>query len=260
MNKKIVIGTNSLTESQYPAYSNHCQFWFRCGRSLPDYDFCFVNPSRMNIDNMRNMAAKIAIQDEAEYLVFLDDDVVVPMNGLQKLIACNTDIAAGNVIIRSHPFNYMFFKRLRIHGPALVPRLEIYQSIEGEPVVITDKNGLGAVGFSFACIRVSLLRKMKPPYFLTTTNTTEDVYFCLKACELFPETTLAVDTSIECGHILWPEIITPKNREAYKIYLETTNPVLQEKKPIEVLQEVSKDQADAMNKLMARMGVKDIDA
>ena len=109
---KIVVGTNSLTESQFPAYTNHCQFWFRLGRKHPDIEFCFVNPARMGIDRMRNMAGKVAQDIGAEYLLFLDDDVIVPQikSPLQMLLDCNADVAAGNVVIRGYPFNYMAFK------------------------------------------------------------------------------------------------------------------------------------------------------
>jgi hypothetical protein len=252
MNKKIVVGTNSLTSASYEAYTNHCQFWFDCGRNMSKYDFIFCNPARMSIDVMRNMAAGVALGEGAEYLVFLDDDVLVPMDGLSKLVACDADISAGNVLVRGYPFDYMFFKRTRVVGKGLDPRLETYKTIEGEPLIIRDTDGLGAVGFSFACIKIDLIRKMKPPYFVTTRNTTEDIYFCIKATEAFPETSIAVDTSVVCGHILWPEIISHKNRTAYAKYFEKINDIpLAERKSATV----AKNNEEDMLKLMQNMTV-----
>ena len=68
------------------------------------------------------------MDQEAEYLLFLDDDVLVPMDGLQKLMDCNSDIAAGNVCIRGYPFDYMFFERRRIEGKGLDPCLKAFVS------------------------------------------------------------------------------------------------------------------------------------
>jgi len=144
--KIIVVGTNALTEVQWPAYTNHCQFWFRLGRSYPDYRFIFSCPPRMSIDRMRNMTAKVAIECNAEYVLFLDDDVLVnPNYGLKQLLDCKADIAAGRVCVRGYPFDYMVFKNVKKDPDHMIicnklPKKGIYQC--------------DAVGFSFALIKV----------------------------------------------------------------------------------------------------------
>jgi Anp1 len=223
--KVIVVGTNSLTEAQYPAYTNHCQLWFRLGRNYPEYKFIFVNPSRMSIDRMRNMAAEAALSYNADYLLFIDDDVVVPAHDfLQKMIRMDADIAAGNVIIRGYPFDYMVFKyNLLSNDITEDVRMETMKELPVDRVIDVD-----AVGFSLCMIRTSLLRRLHKPYFVTLPNCTEDVYFCVKCRKAFPDTTIRLDTGIVCGHILWPEIIAMDNREAYKKYMETINPEIVE--------------------------------
>lgn len=213
----IVVGTNSLTESQYPAYTNHCQFWFRLGRSYPNYTFVFNNPSRTSIDRMRNATAKAAIAMNADYILFLDDDVIVPPNdGLKKLLECKADIAAGSVVIRGYPFDYMIFQRMKKAGGDIVPIKQIRRGIRD----------CEAVGFSFALIKVSALKKMKGPWFVTGIHNTEDVFFCTQLKRLFPETTIKYNGDLECGHILWPEIMFPSNKALYKKYQEKLNPAL----------------------------------
>lgn len=216
----IVLGINSLTVSQYPAYSNHIQVMYRLGRQYTEYDFCLVNPPRMTIDRMRNMAAEVAMSVEAKYLCFIDDDVLLPMNqqpeasfsGLQKLIDLDADIAAGDVIIRGYPFNHMLFKytdktRTGLEQIKRLPR-------ERGPMPVD------AVGFSFALIKVDLLRELEPPYFITGVSNTEDIYFCVKARDKFPDCKIMADTSVVCGHILWPEIIDSFNKANYTKYWE----------------------------------------
>lgn len=217
---RIVVCTNTLTEIQQPAYANHCQFWFRLGRSYPHIDFTFFAPPRMTIDRCRNAAAKMAIERNADYLLFLDDDVLVPPNhGLQQLLDCDADIAAGKVCVRGYPFNYMVFDK----KPGALDGLFIAAELPNEGIRDTD-----AVGFSFCLIRVSLLRELHEPWFVTGTNNTEDIYFCKRAREVFPSLSIKVNCACTCGHILWPEILTENNRDAYKTYMESLNPSLRD--------------------------------
>lgn len=213
---KIVVGTNSLTESQYPAYSNHIQLWYRFGRSYPHIDFILVNPARMAIDRMRNMAAKVALEYQADYLLFLDDDVLAPVDGLHKLIQCEADIAAGKVCIRGYPFDYMIFR----NKPGLDER-GLY------PLSDLPNDGIedcGAVGFSFCLIKTEVFKTMPAPYFVTGMNNTEDIYFCVKAKMANPDVKIKVHCGIDCAHILWPETISATNKKTFKEYFETMNP------------------------------------
>jgi Anp1 len=210
---KIVVGTNTLTEIQYPAYTNHCQFWFRLGRSYPEIDFLISNPSRMSIDRMRNMTAKVALEVNADYILFLDDDVIVnPNYGLKQLLDCNADIAAGKVCIRGYPFDYMSFQNTKSGG------LQVDSKLPKNGIVDRD-----AIGFSFALIKVSLLKRLQEPYFITGLNHTEDIYFCLKARQVDPKCSIRVNCDCECGHILWPEVMVEGTREAYTKYYREIN-------------------------------------
>lgn len=248
----IVVGTNSLTESQYPAYTNHCQLWFRFGRNFPDAQFIFMNPARMSIDRMRNAAARIALEQETDYLLFLDDDVIIrqdhsQIHPLQKLINCNADIAAGKVIIRGYPFEYMVFKEMRRNGKK---GLFTLNSMPEKGVIDVD-----AVGFSWCLIKTSVLKSMPEPWFVTGLNNTEDIYFCVKAKEANPKLKIRVECSTVCGHILWPEVIDPINVKNYKKYYESINP--------NVLEIVKQKRLDAKNPRGDRsskylQGVKDV--
>lgn len=214
---KIVVGTNALSEIQYPAYTNHCQFWFRLGRSYPNVDFVFSNPARMSIDRMRNMTAKVAIELNADYILFLDDDVIVPPNfGLKQLLDCDAEVAAGRVCVRGYPFNYMAFERRAADPEGLYIMNEL------------PKSGIlevGAVGFSFALLKVAPLRRMQDPYFVTGINCTEDIYYCDKLYKMDNSYKVKINCDCECGHILWPEVLFESNRDAYIDYFKKINPV-----------------------------------
>ncbi len=211
---KIVVGTNSLANTTQIAYANHMQFWFLLGKRFPHFQFCFVNPPRMSIDRMRNLCAKTALEIEADYILFLDDDVLIPnpFDALAKLLALEADIAAGDVLVRGYPFNHMIFK---------------WHDRKHDQMVIVDKvakkrgpMACDAVGFSLCLINAKILKKIPQPYFVTGVNNTEDIYFCIKAQNNIDNVKIMVDTSIICGHILGLEVIDDSNKAAYKAYHE----------------------------------------
>ena len=215
--KRILVGVNTLTSVSRAVYSNHCQFWYRLGRSYPDFDFILCHPERMAIDNMRNMAAKVALENDVDYILFIDDDVLVPLDTLGRLLACDADIAAGWTLIRGYPYKNMFFKFIGDDKRAL----QNWQ----EPV----KNDRGlfevdAVGFSCCLIKVEHMKKIPQPYFVTGPFNTEDVYYCLKARYEIPETTIVVDPMVMTAHKLGDEFIDPITKGAYKNYFETLYP------------------------------------
>ena len=212
---KMVVGINNLTAVHQPAYANHIQFFFRLGRSYPMLDILLVNPARMSIDRMRNMAAEQALKWEADYLLFLDDDVIIPFTGLAFLLDADKDVVAGDVLIRGYPFEHMIFdytedkkSMLPIHDPE-------------EPLGIYDCD---AVGFSFCLIKVDILKKIPKPYFITGPKNTEDIYFCIKGKVAVPEMTIACDTRIKCGHMLNPYPVDPDNVANFREYYEKQYP------------------------------------
>lgn len=217
---KIVIGINSLVSTVHAAYGNHINLFMRLGRSYSDIDFILVNPPRMSIDTMRNLTAQVALEKGADYVWFIDDDVIMPVdppyNILRKLIAADADAASADVIIRGYPFDHMLFRHPENDPDGLV-------TIRDLPPVDSPERGVipvDAMGFSCTLLKTSLFTRIAAPYFVTGLTNTEDIYFFVKVRERFPEAKFVADTSIVCGHILWNEIISSDNKELYKKYFE----------------------------------------
>lgn len=220
---KIVIGINSLSSSPYLAYSNHMSAFHKLGRwaQAGGHTIAFNNPERMSIDRMRNQCAKIALDIKADYLLFWDDDVLVPLDFIEHLLACDADIAAADVLIRGLPFDHMAFLGDQKGG--------LHTISDTTPLVKKAKSAIvpvDAVGFSLCLIKVDLLRKMSDPWFITGTANTEDIYFCLKSRQLDKKTSIKLHTGIQCGHILWHEVISMENRANYTKYQEAQYPHL----------------------------------
>ncbi len=216
---RIIFGINTLNTIEQPIYSSHVNFFYRVGKDYPDSVCALNTPRRMGIDRMRNQTAKFALEGEFDYLMFVDDDVSIPTDALKKLLACDADIAAAWTIIRGYPFQNMFFR----HVGGDKNTLENYPTSDFEPGTVVPCD---AIGFSCVLIKTSLLKKVPPPWFVTGTSNTEDIYFCMKARHLFPETSIVVDTSIQTSHAIGTEFIGPDNLVNYKKYCEETYPDL----------------------------------
>lgn len=224
---KVMIGINTLTTIEQMNYANHIAFFHRLKYDHPDIQFATNTPRRMPIDRMRNMTAKVALENNFDYVMFIDDDVIVPVNAFTKLLALDKDIAAAWTIIRGYPFENMFFR----YEPESSGKKLAY--VQDKDFTKGDVIDVDAVGFSCCLIKCSAIKKVPAPYFVTGSHNTEDIYFCIKARSYSPDTTIVVDTSIETAHLMGPEFIAPWNKDAYKRYTEEINPevLIKEKEP-----------------------------
>jgi len=241
---KILCLVNTLTSVNSFVYANHITFFNHIKKYFPTLEMLFFSPHRMSIDHARNEAARLALECEADYLMFIDDDVLVPPNALEGMLECESDIAAGLVIIRGWPFNVMAFKFTKDSTPE-IPRIapidELPREYNGiscskekliDEVKMTENDFkalpltkmviCGAVGFSCALIKIDLLKKLQKPLFVTGLNCTEDIYFCLKALEYYPETSIIMNTDIRCGHLMPQEPIEWDTREKFRTFYKPT--------------------------------------
>jgi len=145
------------------------------------------------IDIAREKACATAVSMKAKYLFFLDTDVHVPRDVIQRLMKHRKPVVSG-LYARRHwpPFNLMLKK---VEGG--------YSPIgEGEyakdSLVECDGIGMGV-----CLIDIEMLKVMERPYFrwtegLAAEGASEDYYFCKKVkasgFKIF------VDTSIVCPH------------------------------------------------------------
>lgn len=219
---KVIIAINTLTSIDQLAYANHVQMFFRLGRNYPEDQFALFTPRRMTIDRMRNEAFKVAMENGFDYVLFVDDDVLVPFDAYKKLKDRDKDVVAAWTIIRGYPFENMFFKWDEKHTWLIKPK-----------DVEVPEDGLlevDAIGCSCVLIKVELLKKIPPPYFLTGSNHTEDVFFCMRAKQYVPDCGIYVDLHIKTAHILGANIVTPDNAQFWRTFEELDNPGLVENK------------------------------
>ena len=215
---KTLIGVNCLQNIDSKVYSSHCQFWFRTKQHYPEDQFFFYTPNRMSIDRMRNEAAKIAMEAECDYLMFIDDDVIVHPDTFKSLYECNLDIVMAHTYIRGYPYPPMAFK---FNDNGELPYFKNYKDfIDSSGIYACD-----AVGFSCVLIKTWLFKTIPPPYFITGSANTEDIYFCLKAKDVIGESvTIGVDTKVPTAHRVDNYYITEENVERLRRLNEAEDP------------------------------------
>lgn len=223
---KTLIGINNLTVIDQMAYANHLQCLYRLGvmkgrlnKDGKPCEFALCNPRRMSIDRMRNEAAKIALEGDFDYLLFIDDDVLLPFDFFTRLQERDKDIVAGVTHIRGYPFYPMIFNFSDAEYKSNSYVVDYKMKADSSGLLKCD-----AVGFSCCLIKTSLLRQVLPPFFITSSNQTEDVFFCKRAKEQLPELEIFVDINVETGHILGSDIIEPGSVAMWKEFEEKRFP------------------------------------
>jgi len=218
-NMKTLVCTNVLDNINSLAYGSHMQEWFRMGRNTQD-EFILFHPNRFSIDNARNQAANFALQNECDYIYFIDDDMILAPNTYSSLKSCNADVAMALSFIRGYPFHVMAF----IKNPEKSGELTYFDDLLEHPnfggVVECE-----AIGFACALIKMSALKKVYPPYFITSTQSTEDIYFCIKLKRAAQDVRIVVDTRVPTGHLLHPEMISLHNFKKMKAFHAPEKPV-----------------------------------
>ena len=182
----------------------------------------FFAPQRMSVDNMRNACVKAALQYECDYILFIDDDVVVEPHTFKSLYECELDIVMALTYIRGYPFEPMFFSFKDAEKQSLSLFGDFADKVDERGIVRCD-----AIGNSCTLYKTWMFKEVPEPWFVTIPGKcTEDVYFCFKALE-FCKTppTIGVDTKVPTGHKISPEYIGPGNRELLKKYYEEAYPV-----------------------------------
>ncbi|MEM2568073.1 MAG: hypothetical protein QXH20_06355 [Candidatus Bathyarchaeia archaeon] len=157
------------------------------------FNFCFP------LDYARNMCVKEALEWNADYILFLDDDVLPPDDGLLTLFLDAVPIVSGLYFSRYPPHNPVIFRRKNRNEPWSLDAetewdAEFTRSYPKNQLVEADVAGLG-----FMLVMREVFEKIPEPWFKSTLQHGEDVYFCWKAQQHGFK--VFVDTRVKCLHM-----------------------------------------------------------
>lgn len=154
----------------------------------------------------RNNLAKQALKVGADYVLWLDSDMIFPSDTMVKMVKHmeeGRDIVTGLYFRRRNPFTPVLFKKLNVEDGSW----EGYDDYPRNSMFEVD-----AIGFGCCMTRADILEDVFLNYktcFSPLQAFGEDLSFCHRAKELGYK--IWCDSTIKCGHI--GQIIV--NEEAY---------------------------------------------
>ena len=151
------------------------------------------------INQCRDAIVKVAIQRKADYIFWIDDDMVIPPDALTKLLAHNKDICSGLYFGRGNYKPLLFDLNMERNADNLIEKASFNQRLDYPQDELFK---VGAVGFGCVLTRVSILEAMEKEWggwFNFIGGYGEDLSFGIRCADMGIETW--VDPSVKCGHI-----------------------------------------------------------
>lgn len=150
----------------------------------------------VNIVNNRKIIITRALEKKYDYLFFVDTDVLLPPNAIQKLLAVKQPISSGVYLsglpvsgsLRIAPVLYDFSEKEDYYK--IIPMNDVMEDLIFE---------IAACGFGCCLIRREVLEKVQLRY-NEKIQSGEDIFFCYDARKLGYRT--FVNTTVRCTHMV----------------------------------------------------------
>lgn len=155
-----------------------------------------------NITEARNTLVQRALDEDAEWVMFLDDDHVYPHDLLMRLLAHEKPVVSALYLRRQQPFSPVAFSHRNDHGT--------YQSIDLAELPQGGLLKVHAVGAGGLLVRAEVFNAIEPPWFehgkVGDWDASEDIIFSEKANTAGFD--VYVDLEAQLGHLspsaVWP--------------------------------------------------------
>lgn len=219
---KVVVCVPNEGHTVPPAYDNHMLFNQHLGglqeRSKaadfdgPIFEFFHFTAGRLLTPAAREALAEEALKAGMDYMLMIDDDMILPHDLFEKLYRHGVDIVAPLAFTRNPPHYPVLYRQEKGFDPVTQSEYFINHYVRNYP-----KDSLircDAVGFGAVLIKVDVLNRMKKPWFMSTCGTGEDVLFCYKAYQEAGAVTY-MDTSTKLGHLGAQIVIDEPYAEGY---------------------------------------------
>ena len=208
---RVLIGVAGFHGVIPECQENFFEFAYNCGRRNPEYDFFLKVIIKREQFRARNNLVDLAIINDCDYLLMLDDDMVIPPDLFQRLRAHDKDVIGA-----------LYYQRGGAYHPVIMRQVSKKDGLKGIDFIshfdpMLQKPGLykidGVIGGGCMLFKTDVFRKIPQPYFWIDGIVGTDVHVCNQLREA--GIGIWVDTSIELGHVGGAEIITERTIPQY---------------------------------------------
>jgi glycosyltransferase involved in cell wall biosynthesis len=144
----------------------------------------------------RNILIRQAKEKGVDYIFFIDDDVILPPDVVERLLSHDKDIVTGLYLHRPFPHRPILFDRVGESGRV---GYKLLTDDVPEGLIKIKNCGLGCV-----MIKMSVFDKLKEPYItlgqLDPENWCDDIKFFNDCRDVGFD--IWCDTSVKCGHLV----------------------------------------------------------
>lgn len=149
--------------------------------SYKDIDFRYYMPMNSLVYDARNKAINQMLRDDADYLLFIDSDIIFPVDALKKAIEKNAQVVTGIYYARAEGIDEpIIYKKIR-------PRTLFKDAISEVDKEVSDNAIVSACGMGFCLIKreviLRMLKRYKSP-FEPYKGLGEDFSFCYRLNKL----------------------------------------------------------------------------
>lgn len=145
----------------------------------------------------KNMAVRYAKEKGYPYILFMDDDMVIPPNFIERLLKNNVDIVSCNLVGRFQPYEPYVYETGELDG-------RVHKTVLGQNRGLKE---VFAIGMGGVLIKTEVFDKISEPWFeVDSLLKTEDIHISKK----FRDAGIKIHYDYEtmAGHIvlgaLWP--------------------------------------------------------
>lgn len=151
----------------------------------------------------RNKLAALAVENEVDYILWLDSDMVFSPNTLERMLSVldeheEIDILSGLYFRRGHPFTPVLFSKLEVNKETNLLEWEDMTEIKDGLFEVAGC-GFGGVLMRTDCLFDIAAKEGGGVWFTPFINAGEDLAFCVRARQNGYR--IFCDPSIEFGHM-----------------------------------------------------------
>ena len=168
------------------------------------FEFYHFTAGRLLTPAAREALADHALAGGMDYMLMIDDDMIIPPDMFERLYENNVDVVAPLAFTRNAPHYAVIYECKKGWDP--VTKCDYFMNHFARNYPENELVRCDAVGFGSVLIKMDVIRKMKRPYFMSTCGTGEDVLFCYNAQQQ-AGAKVYMDTRVKLGHISYPVIV-----------------------------------------------------